>query len=136
MLLNHLLTLLLPHLVQQRQSLIIPLLPLKCIQRLHQYLPNTRIPPHPQQLLNRLHELGVDISRECSARVVRQDPDQHDAIILDVRFRRVVLREVLSDNICCLFCSSRGRLAGFDDGWEVEDFFTLLLIINIASTRS
>ncbi len=85
--LNYLLTLFLPHLVHQRQSLIIPPLPLKRIQRLHQYLPNTRIPPHPQQLFNRLHELGVDISRERSARVVRQDPDQHDTIILHVRFR-------------------------------------------------
>lgn len=130
--LHHPLVLLLPHLVQQRQSLIVGLLPLKRVQGLYQYLLHTRIPSHSQQLLDCLHELRVHVPRKCLPWIVGQDADEHNAIVLHVRLRRVVFREVLSDDIGCSLCSGRRRLAGFDNRWEVKDFFALLELIKLA----
>lgn len=108
MYLDHPLMLLLPHLVQQRESLVIRLGPLKRIQRLHQYLLHAWIPSYPQKFLDRLHELRVHIPGKRLAWIVGEDPDEHYAIVLHVRLRRVVFREVLSDDIGCLLCGGWG----------------------------
>lgn len=127
MYLYHPLMLLLPHLIQFHQTLIVPLLPLKRIQRLHQYLLNTRIPSHPKQLLNSIHKLRIYIPRKCLPWIVRQYPNQHNRIILNIRLVEVVLREELPNYQRGFFCGARGGFGGFDDRGQVEDFFAAAL---------
>jgi hypothetical protein len=125
--LGHLLVLLLPHLIQLCQALIACLLPLKRIQCLYQYLLHAWIPPYSQQFLDCLDEFGIDISGESLAWVICQNPNEHYAIVLNVRFRGVVFREVLSDHKGSLFGRSGRGLARFDNRWKVENFFALKL---------
>lgn len=113
----HLLTLLLPHLVQLRAALVAILLPPERVECLYQYLLDAGISAHPQQLLDGLNKLRIEISSECRPGVVRQDPDQHDGIVLYVWLRVVVLGQELSNEIRSFFGRRRGRFAGLDYRW-------------------
>lgn len=125
MYLDHLLVLLLPHLIQKCQSLVACLFPSERIQSLHQYLLHTWVSSHPQQFLDNLHELRINIPRECLSGVIGQDSDEHNAIVLNVGFGVVVFGEELSDYVGSFLGGRGGRFASFDNGRKVENFFTL-----------
>lgn len=122
----HFVTLLLPHLVQQSQPLVIALRAAEVVERLHQQLLHTQVLPPSRQVLDSLYEFGIDVPGERPARVVGQNADQHDAVVLHVRRCVVVAGQELADQGAS-FSGGRGRgLAGFDDAREIENFFTLL----------
>lgn len=75
-----------------------------------------------------LHCVGerlVEVLREGRARIVGQDANEHDGIVLDVCARVVLLGEELADLGGSGGGGRRAGLGGFDDGGEMEDFFAL-----------
>lgn len=78
------LLLLLPHGHERCQILIPRPLRLHELQRLAQELLYIHVPPLPEEILHRRRKLGIQIARECMARVVDEDPNQHDGIVLHV----------------------------------------------------
>lgn len=89
--------LLLPHFPEPRQGLVIGFLGFKRIERLPQDLLHAHVPSLPQQLFDRGDEPRVDVSREGLAWVVRQYPDQHDRVVLDICPLVVLCGQELSD---------------------------------------
>lgn len=78
------LLLLLPHRHKRRQILIPRSLRLHKLQRLPQELLHIHVPPLPEEILHRRRELGIQIARECMTRVIDEDANQHDGIVLDI----------------------------------------------------
>jgi hypothetical protein len=76
-----------------------------------------------QQLFHSLDETLVKAARECRSRVVAQDANQHDCIVLYGRLRGIVFAEEALD----LLGSGRGGggrgFGSFDDHWKMKDFF-------------
>lgn len=102
--LDHSLMLFLPHLVQLCTSFVLGLVSLESVESFHEDLLDTGIPSNAQELLHRLNELGVKIPGESLARVVGQNSDEHDRIVLYVGFGEVVFGQELSNEVCGLLC--------------------------------
>ena len=76
-------------------------------------------------MLHCIRKALVEVLRKGWAWVVGQNADEHDRIVLDMRARVVLLGKKLANLACCSGSSLGTGLGGFDDSWEVEDFFAL-----------
>lgn len=81
-LLNCLFLLLLPHAYDERQIRVVKLGALKLLQRVHQNLAHVVVLCALEQRPRRVDKLGVHAPRKRFARVVGQDPHQHDGVVL------------------------------------------------------
>lgn len=99
--------LLLPHFSEAGQGLVIRLLRFKGFERLPQDLLYAHVPSFPQQLLDGGDKPRVDVPGESLARVVRQYPDEHDRVVLDIRPLMVFGGQELPYRYCGLRCRSR-----------------------------
>ena len=101
---------------------------LKTIQRLPQYLLRVRILAIPQQLLHSPHKLPVEVPRKRRARVVGEDADQHDRIVLDIWLRAPFSRQKASDLLRGSGGGGWRGFGGFDDDGEVEHFLAAVAV--------
>lgn len=124
-LLQSLLLLLLPHLHDRLQIRVVAPRPLKVVESLHQDLSHARVLGTPKQGLCRVDNLLVHVSRKSLARVIGQDADKHDGVVLPRGARREFLVQVLSNEAGAFGGCGRGRLGGLDDWGEEEDIVAL-----------
>lgn len=81
--LQRLLLLLLPHLHQRLQVLVVHLGVLEIIQRLHEDLPYAAVARALEESLGCVDKLLlIEVPRKRLARVVGQDADEHDGVVL------------------------------------------------------
>jgi hypothetical protein len=81
-------------------------------------------------MLHGIGELLVEVFGEGWARVVGEDANEHDGIVLDMRSLVVLLGEELADLRGCCGGRRRAALSCFDDGREMEDFLALRLSVH------
>lgn len=112
-----------PHSNETLNSLIVRLVYLHRVQSLPQDLLGARILASSQQLFHSLDEALVEASREGRPRVVAQDANQHNSIVLDVWLFRIVATEEVLDLLCGGGSGDWRGLGCFDYDREVEDFF-------------
>ena len=89
-------------------------------------------------MLDCVGELLVEVLGEGGSWVVGQDPNEHDGIVLDMRAVEVLLGEEDAD-LSCGGCGCVGACdGGLDNGRQVEDLFTLGMLVGVCmlcSTR-
>lgn len=112
--------LLIPHLHHRRQILIPRPLRLHKLQRLAQKLLHPHIPSLPKQILDRARELSVEVARKRMARVVDEDANQHDGIVVDGPGGGSWVGEELANAIGGFFGGVGAGFGAFDDGGEVD----------------
>jgi hypothetical protein len=116
-----------PHGQQLFEVLILLSLILKGVQDFSQHVLRIHVATFAQEGADGADELGVDMAGEGGARMVGQDPDEHDGIVLGV-LRLCGLGEVVANQGDGLFGSSRGGLGGLNDGGEVQEVIALLTV--------
>lgn len=120
--------LLLPHLQHGRQILIPRPLRLHPVHRLAQKLLHIHILTLSQQILDRRRKLGIQIARERMARVINQNPRQHDRIVVHMAWRGRGVRHQLANAVRCLPGGTRTRLCSFNDSRKMNIIGTLLFV--------
>lgn len=78
------LLLFLPHSHEHCQILIPRPLRLHELKRLAQELLHIHVPPLSEEILHRRRKLSIQIARKCMARIIDENPNQHDGIVLHV----------------------------------------------------
>lgn len=91
MLLEALFLLPLPHGNQLSEAVIIELCHLKGIQRFHYHLPDTRVARRTEEIFDGIGKLLVHVPSEGWARVVGQDANQHNSVVLPRGLGHVIL---------------------------------------------
>lgn len=114
-----------PHLQQDGQVLVVGLGLLKVVEGLNEHLADVEVLGSSQEVLARLGEFGVEVSRKHGTGVFGKDAQQHNGIVLPGGARIVLLVQELSDQARA-FCGGRGgRFGGFDNGGKEEDLIAL-----------
>jgi hypothetical protein len=120
-------TLFAPHAKQRPQVGVICLLQIQRLKRLAQDLLHTLVLAIPQQLLHRVRELLVQVSRERGPGVIGQNADKHDGIVLHVRATVIVLGQELAYLLGGDLGGCGAGFGSFDDNGKVEDLLTLVV---------
>jgi hypothetical protein len=76
-------------------------------------------------VLHCIRKALVKVLREGWAWVVGQNADEHDRIVLDMGACVILLGKELANLVGGGGSSLGTGLGGFDDSWEMEDFFAL-----------
>lgn len=95
------------------------------LQRLAEDLLDTHIAAITKKVFDAPNKARIEIASERRARVIREDADQHDRIVLADASRAIGLGQELVDLVRSSMGGSRGRLGGLDDGREVQELIAL-----------
>lgn len=87
---------------------------------------NTHVSPISQEVLNGCDELRVYVASEGMARIIGQDSNQHDSIVLDTGWGGGWVRQQLANAMGGLLRGIGTGFSALDDGREVDEFFSLL----------
>lgn len=118
--------LLLPHLQKRLEVLVPGALGIERIQCLAHEVLDAQVSRVPQKILDRRHELGVEIAREGVAWVVDQDADQHEGVVLHVGGGACRVGEELADSNGGLSGCRGTGLCILDYRGEVDEFVSVL----------
>lgn len=98
---------------------------LKCVQRFSQNLLNTHVSTFPKEFLYCGNKFRIEVLGKSLAWVIREDPDKHNRVVLNIGTLKVVLGEEFANAIGSLPGCGWTRLGRFNNDRKVEDFFAL-----------
>lgn len=115
-----------PHLEQLRQIPVPWALHFERIQCLAQKVLNAAVLRLAQEILDRVHELGVQVARKRMPGIIHEDAHEHDRIVLQRSSRRGRVRQELADARSGLLGRGGTGRGIFNDRREVYVFVALL----------
>ena len=81
----------------------------------------------PQEFLDGCYKFAIEVFCECMTRVIGQNAQQHDRIVLDMVRGLVRGGEIFANAHGGLFGGCGTRFGAFDDNWQVNELISLLL---------
>jgi hypothetical protein len=115
----------LPHGNKRSQARVSGLRGFESVEGLHQDLADTGVAASAEKLLRGVDKLFIDEAGEPLARVVGENADEHDGVVLARGLGPIVLGHVLADQARTLFGGDGRRNGRFNDRGEVDNIVAL-----------
>lgn len=81
----------------------------------------------PQEFLDSCYKFAIEVLCEGMTRIIGQNAQQHDRIVLDMVRGLVRGGEIFANAHGGLFGGCGTRFGAFDDNWQVNELISLLL---------